>query len=156
MYKFSHLLLYSQGNALLSHSNETSKLWHERYGNINYRYLQALIKEIMVEGIPTIKFSNGKCKGCVVGKNVESRYEKGKARRDVQVLDLIHSDLIGPLPTPSYGNSRYVLTFIYDLSRYCWVYFLKLKYEVFETLKVWKSLVENACGNKIKVFRNEN
>ena len=70
----------------------------------------------MVEGLPTIKFSNGTCKGCVVGKHIERRYEKGKERRDVQVLDMIHSDLIGPTPTPSYGNSRYVLTFIDDFS----------------------------------------
>ena len=73
-----------------------------------------------------------------------------------QVLDIIHSDLIGPFPTPSYGNSRYVLTFIDDFSRYCWVYFLKLKSKFFETFKVYKDLVENACGNKIKVLRNEN
>ena len=36
------------------------------------------------------------------------------------------------------------------------MYFLKLKYEVFETLKVCKYLVENACGNKIKVLRTGN
>ena len=85
----------------------------------------------MVEGLPTIKFSNGTCKGCVVGKHVECRYDKGKARRVVQLLDVIHSDIIGPIPTPSYGNSRYVFTFIDDFSSYYWVYFLKLKYEVF-------------------------
>ena len=33
------------------------------------------------------------------------------------------------------------------------MYFLKLKSEVFETFKVYKALVENACGNKIKVLR---
>ena len=73
----------------------------------------------MVEGLPTIKFSNGTCEGCVEGKHVEGKYEKGKERRVVQVLDVIKSDLIGPLPTPSYGKSRYVLTFIDDFSRYC-------------------------------------
>ena len=36
------------------------------------------------------------------------------------------------------------------------MYFLKLKSEVFETFKVYKALVENACGNKIKVIRTEN
>ena len=107
-----------------------------------------------MEWIPFIKFSNGTCKGCVVGKHIEPINEKGKARRVVQVLDLVHSNLIGNIPTLSYGNSRYVLTFIDDFSRYCWVYFLKLKSEVFETFKVWKDLVENACGNKIKVLRN--
>ena len=92
----------------------------------------------MVEGLPSIKFSNGTCKGHVVGNPAECICEKGKERRDVQVLDLVHSYLIGPLPTPSYGNSSYVLTFIDDFSRYCWVYFLKLKSEVFETFKVYK------------------
>ena len=72
----------------------------------------------MVGGLTSIKFSNGTCKGCVVGKHVERIYEKGKARRDIQVLDLVHSHLIGPLLTPSYKNSRYVFTFIDDFSRY--------------------------------------
>ena len=121
---------------LLSHANEIRKLWNEIYGHLKYKYLQSLSKESMVEGLPTIKFSNGTCKGCVVGKHVEGRYEKGKARRDIKVLDLIHSYMIWPLPTPSYGNSRYVLNFIDDFSRYCWVYFLKQKFEVFETFKV--------------------
>ena len=116
----------------------------------------ALSKEGMVEGLPSIKFSNGTCKGFVVGKHAEHTYEKGKARRDFQVLDMIHSYLIEPLLTVSCGNSRYVLTFIDDFSRCCWVYFLKLKYEIFEPFKVYKALVENACGNKIKVLRTKN
>ena len=36
------------------------------------------------------------------------------------------------------------------------MYFLKLKYEVFETFKVYEALVENACGNKIKVLKTAN
>ena len=103
-----------------------------------------------------IKTSNGACIGYVVGKQADHSYEKGKARRATQVLGLVHSDLIGPLPTPSYGGSIYVFTFIDDFSRFCWVYFLKLKSEVFETLKVWKSLVENQCVKKIKFLSTDN
>ena len=88
-----------------------------------------------------------------MGKHVERKYDKGKARRVVQVINMIHSDMIGPLPTPSYGNSMYVLTFVDDFLRYCWVYFLTQKSEVFETFKVFKDLVENMSGNKIKVIR---
>ena len=108
----------------------------------------------MVEGIPPINNSNGACICCVVGKHLDHGYEKGKERRDTQLLDLVHSYLIGPLPPPSYGGLMYVLTFIDDFSRFCWIYFLKLKSKVFETLKVWKYLAENQCGNKIKVLRN--
>ena len=49
-----------------------------------------------------------------------------------------------------------LLTFIDDFSRFCWVYFLKLKSEVFETLKVWKALVEIWHGNKIEVIFTNN
>ena len=33
---------------------------------------------------------------------------------------------------------------------------MKLKSEVFEQLKIWKALVENQNGNKIKVLRDDN
>ena len=44
MYKFSHFLPYSRGNVLLTHANKESKLWHERFSHINYRYLHTLSK----------------------------------------------------------------------------------------------------------------
>ena len=119
IYKFSHFIPYSSGNALLSHDNETINLWNQMFRHLKYRYIQTLSKENMVEGFPSIKFSKGTCKGCIVGKDAKCKYNKGKERRVIQVLDLIHSDIIGPIPTPSYGKSRYVLTFIDDFSRYC-------------------------------------
>ena len=36
------------------------------------------------------------------------------------------------------------------------MYFLKLKSEVFEQLKIWKELVENQSGHKIKILRTDN
>ena len=109
-----------------------------------------------MEGLPSIKISNGPCIGCVVGKHPEHNYEKRKARRATQVLGLVHSYIIRNIPTPSYGGSRYVMTSIDDFSRFCWVYFLKLKSEFSKTLKVWKALVENQCGNKIKFISSDN
>ena len=44
MYKFSHFLRYSRGNALLNHVNESRKLRHERFDHMNYIYLQELTK----------------------------------------------------------------------------------------------------------------
>ena len=128
MYKFLNFLPISSDQALLSH---ISKLWHEIFGHMNYKYLQVLHKDEIVEGLPLIKSLNGACIGYVVGKHPKCSYEKGKARRASQPLGLVHSYLIGPLPTLSYGGSRYVLTFIDDYLRFCWVYFLKLKSKLF-------------------------
>ena len=156
MYKFSHFLPYYSDNVLLSHANETNRIWHDRFGHLNYRHIQYFSKENMVDVPPSIKFSKGTCKGCIVGKHAKHKHDKGKARRGVQVLELIYPYLIEPIPTPSFGNSRYFLTFIDDFSRYCWVFFLKQKSKVYDIFKDFKAYVENFSGNKINVLRNNN
>ena len=54
------------------------------------------------------------------------------------------------------NQDKYALKFIDDFSRYCWVYFLKHKSEVFGLFKVFKALVENQSGRKLKVLRSDN
>ena len=90
------------------------------------------------------------------GKRSKAQLWERERKESYSISGLVHSYLIGPLPTPSYGGSRYVLNFIDYFSMFWWVYFLKLKYEVFEILKFSKALVQNACGNNIKVLRNHN
>jgi transposase InsO family protein len=69
---------------------------------------------------------------------------------------MIHSDITGPFPQPSISKARYVLTFINDFSRFTWVFFFKLKSEVFECLIEFKGLVENESGCNIKILRTDN
>ena len=64
---FSHFLPYLNPSALLIHANEASKLWHERFGHLNYKYLSDLSEKEMVIGLPKIKFSKGVCQGCILG-----------------------------------------------------------------------------------------
>ena len=42
VYMFSHFLPYSNPSALLIHANESSNLWHEIFGHLNYKYLSDL------------------------------------------------------------------------------------------------------------------
>ena len=104
----------------------------------------------MVEGLLSIQTSDGVCVGCLVGKHPEKKYDVGKAHRAMSTLDLIHSDVAGPMPTNSINGCRHFLTFIDDCSRYCWIYFMKLKSEVFETFKSFKAMVENSFNKKMK------
>ena len=41
-YEFSHFVANAKPTALLTHGNEVSRLWHERFGHINFKYLQQL------------------------------------------------------------------------------------------------------------------
>jgi hypothetical protein len=72
----------------------------------------------MVTKLPDIHFSERVCQGCVLGNNPQENFEKGKARKASSPLDLIHSDLMGPLSHPSIGKERYVHTFLDDYSCY--------------------------------------
>ena len=49
-----------------------------------------------------------------------------------------------------------MLTFIDDLSRFTWVYFLKKKSKVLEKFIDFKASVENATRRKINALRSDN
>jgi hypothetical protein len=98
------------------HVDDTSRLWHERFDHLNFKYMQQLCKQDMVTDFPNIHFSKGVCQGCILGKHPQEKFEKGKAWRASSPLELIHSDLMGPFPHPSINKARYMLTFIDDFS----------------------------------------
>jgi hypothetical protein len=154
-YKFTKFTDYDS-SLLLTHVNDSSRVWHEIFGHLNFRYMQQLSKQGMVKGLLDIHFSKGVCKGCIIGKHHEDKFEKGKAKRASSSMELVHSDLMVPFPHSSINKARYVLTFIDDYSCYTWVYFLKQKSEVFEHLKDFKDLVETQTENKIKILCTNN
>jgi hypothetical protein len=127
---------------LFTHADESSRIWHTRFRNLNFRYMQQLSKDILVDGLPNIHFSKGICEGCVLGKHPQDKFEKGRTRRASSPLDLIHSDLMGLFTHPLINKVRFVLIFIDDFSRFTCIYFLRKKYEVFQHLKDFKALVE--------------
>ena len=65
------------------------------------------------------------------------------------VLDLIHSDLCGPMPK-SLSGSQYFFTFIDDHSRKMWAYILNSKDQVINVFKEFHALVERQTGKKLK------
>ena len=71
-------------------------------------------------------------------------------------LELIHSDVSGPIPSTTLSGYEYYVTFIDDYSRKTWIYFLKNKSEVFGKFKEFKALIENHNEKKIKTFRSDN
>ena len=54
------------------------------------------------------------------------------------------------------SQAKYTLTFIDEFSRYCRVYFLKHKSEVFDLFKFFKAFVENQSGRRPEILRSEN
>jgi hypothetical protein len=99
LYTFSEFI-EPDSALLLTHADESSRIWHERFGHLNFRYMKQLIKEGMVDGLPNIHLSKGICERCVLVKHPQEKFDKGKTQKASFPLDLIHSDLMGHFMNP--------------------------------------------------------
>ncbi|KAJ4751816.1 polyprotein [Rhynchospora pubera] len=131
-----------------------SEIWHLRYGHLNVNGLKLLSQKQMVFGLPEIK-EIGLCEGCAYGKQSRLPFPKDHAMRARQVLEIVHTDLCGPMETESFGGSKYFLLFIDDFSRMTWVFFLKNKSETLEHFKKFKAMTEKQTGKQLKVLRSD-
>ena len=82
------------------------KTWHERMGHLNWD----AIKRVRQENSPLIGIKldstepHGSCEGCIAGKE-KRRTFKSLGHRASQPLEVIHSDLAGPMETVSIGGN---------------------------------------------------
>jgi hypothetical protein len=119
--------------------------------------LKKLMNDKLVKGIDDkISGSVGVCEPCIEGKIHKTPFPKSNYKRNDTLLGLIHTDVCGKMSTPSLSGSEYFVTFIDDHSRYSWVYFIKHKSEVFSKFCEWKSMIENATGQRVKTIRSDN
>jgi hypothetical protein len=71
-------------------------------------------------------------------------------------IGLIHSDLCGLMIVPSKNGNKYLMNFIDDYTRMCWVYLLKVKSQDFDTLKKFDLWIKNETQLNIGTLRNDN
>jgi hypothetical protein len=123
-----------------------SQLWHERLGHISAERL----RRIGIEHAPE------KCDFYLLGKQTRQPFIANKDR-STWPLELVYSDICGPITPTSIGNARYFITFTDDFTRYCWTYSIpdKSSKTIFQIFKTWQSLVENQAGLTIRRLRTD-
>lgn len=110
----------------------------------------------MVTGMPDLQFEHdGICRGCALGKNAKEFFSSSN-KRSKGILDLIHSDICGPMLAPSLSGYLYYVIFIDEFSRNTWIYFLKSKNETFNKFQEFKALVENQTSRFICALMTDN
>lgn len=135
-------------------SMDESQLWHCRFGHLPFKSLSLLQKQSMVKGLPVLKDLDNQCESCILGKHKRDSFPSS-SNRAKEHLELVHTDLCGPMQTQSIGGSSYFLTFIDDFSRKIWIYFLKNKSDTFSKFKQFKAEAEKQSAKYIKVLRSD-
>ena len=127
------------------------KLWHYRLGHISKGRMERLIKE---EILPPLVFSDSEqCIDCIKGKFTKT-IKKG-ATRSTGLLEIIHTDICGPVPVTSVDGFDSFITFTDDFSRYGHIYPIRDRSESLDKFKIYKAEVENQHDIKIKVVRSD-
>jgi len=88
---------------------------------VNHEKLHSLKKHGVI-GLPTIPRKLKQCDACILEKNIK-QYFHDSYLREHRKIELIHSDLCGPVPAPSTNGNKYMMTFMDDYARMCWVYY---------------------------------
>ena len=147
--------------AQISNANSdkiNGKLWHQRLGHVNQSAMNLMIKYPIVRGFSyDSSHESSVCEVCVQGKISKIPFpDKDKDNSTSAPLELIHTDVCGRITPASLGGGEYVLTFIDDYSRFCWVYIIRHKSEVFTKFKEFKVMVEKQYNSNIKMLRSDN
>lgn len=97
-----------------------------------------------------------RCEVCSKGKQKRDPFPSSNSKTN-SVLELVHSDIMGPMQTKSFGDARYILTFVDDFTRKLFIYFVKRKdtSEVFDAFIHFKAMAENYTDKKIKIIRTD-
>lgn len=76
--------------------------------------------------------------------------QKIRESRSTLLLQLVHSDVLGPIDVPSLGKARYFVTFIDDFSKWTLEFIMKRNSEVPERFKTFKALAENQTSHLVQ------
>ena len=126
-------------------------LWHCCFVYINYFIickLSAVIKDVIILGSETA------CDLCSMVKVTQKVLCKSMIRVK-KFLELVHTDLVGPVVTTLIDKCYYIL-FKNDYSGVIKVYSLKLKNQIYEKYIEYKTLVENYLKLMIKCLWTDN
>ncbi|KAL0295139.1 UNVERIFIED_CONTAM: Retrovirus-related Pol polyprotein from transposon TNT 1-94 [Sesamum radiatum] len=132
--------------------HENAQIWHVRLGYISKDRIKRLVDTKSLEigdldHLPT-------CESCLKGKMTKKPFV-GQSAIAKGLLDLVHTDVCGPLSIPAREGFSYFITFTDDHSRYGYVYLMRYKSEAFGRFKEYRLEVENQTNRKIKALRSD-
>ncbi|KAF1318635.1 Integrase catalytic core protein, partial [Globisporangium splendens] len=154
-----HTVLKEECRAANGSANSPWMVMHAKLGHIPYKRYQHL--RTMADGLPAITNDDAVeeiCEGCCMGKMAADNFPRHPANKvkTQRVLELVHTDVMGPMQTKTPGGCLYAIVFVDDYSRHVSVYFMKKKSEALDKFKIFKSELENLTDCKIKRLRSDN
>jgi hypothetical protein len=125
-------------------------LWHRRLCHHHLAGVKKLLSGSLVTGLKLDSQADPDpvCEACKAGKMHADPFPTSQSRAS-RPLQLIHSDVHGPVKVSTHQGYCYWVSFIDDFSRFKAVYLLKRKSETFAAFKQFKAWSENVTGERL-------
>ena len=125
----------------------SANLWHRRLGHFQH---ENLAEYLNLHNIRRDDFLT-----CKIAK-LKRLPQNGNPPNATRTLEIIHSDLIGPINIISCTGKRFILTFIDEYSKKSWIYLLENKRDVPKTTTQFLKYITNCFNDNIKFFKTDN
>ena len=122
-------------------NDSATYLWHCHLGHIGVKCMKKLHADGLLESLDYESFDT--CEPCLMGKMTKNPFS-GTMERANDLLEIIHTNVCGPMSVDARSGYRYFLTFTDDLSRYGYIYLMKHKSDIVERFKEFQSEVEKS------------
>jgi hypothetical protein len=142
----------SKNKQVLSATKPLATRWHDRLGHPSFKVVQRVLRNYELPCSNKISIESV-CDSCQRTKSHQLPYVRSTSVSTVP-LELVFSNVWGKAPTSSGGFSYYV-SFIYDFSKFSWIYLIKKKPEVFEVFQKFQNLVERKFDRKIIAMQTD-
>ncbi|KAL0292652.1 UNVERIFIED_CONTAM: hypothetical protein Sradi_6981600 [Sesamum radiatum] len=144
-----HDLIMTSQNKRKMDNQQNAQIWYARLGHVSQNRIKRLVesKNLEIDDLDHLPA----CESCLKGKMTKKPFV-GQSTVARGLVDLIHSDVYGPLNTQVRGGFSYFITSTDDHSRYGYVYLMRYKSEAFGRFKEFRLEVENQTDSKIKPF----
>ena len=130
------------------------EIWHRRLGHPSDKRLEKACHTS--EGMPALSNVHINCTACSQGKQTRKPISKGPAEEPDNILEKVHSDLVGSISTPSIGGAKYIIAFVDAKTRHTWIDFLKTKDETSIAIDTWTSKMNNNTEETVKTLFTDN
>lgn len=139
-----------------AHTDKCQHTWHRKLGHRDPSAIKLLEHKGLANGIKVVDCGiRASCTACVEGKMSRKPFPKKSATRTSAILDLLHTDLCGPMRTATPSGKKYILTIIDDFSRYTVIYLLKNKSDTIDAIKGYVEMVKTKFKSRPKVIRSD-
>ena len=139
----------------ISHSAQiTYDFWHQALGHLAPSTIDKS-QQLYSDADRPIRTTNYICSSCVTSTMTRSP-RVSSLKNDRKKLELVHSDLSGPFPVPSYRNSLYYITLIDDATRVACIRFMMQKSETTTIVKDFVAEMNRQNHKTPAAFRTDN